>query len=71
MKIAVVFYSLNGSCALIAQEIKAKLDADLLRLHTEDETDPQGAPAQQLHEIFLGYRRYERDEKSPSQTLYF
>jgi len=37
MKIAVVYYSLNGSCALIAQEIKARLDADLLRLHMEDE----------------------------------
>jgi flavodoxin len=37
MKIAVVYYSLNGNCALIAEELKAKLDADLLRLHTEDE----------------------------------
>jgi flavodoxin len=41
MKTAVVFYSLNGNCALIAQEIKARLDADLLRLHTEDEK-PRG-----------------------------
>jgi flavodoxin len=42
MKTAVVFYSLNGNCALIAQEIKARLDADLLRLHTEDEK-PRGS----------------------------
>jgi flavodoxin len=41
MKTAVVFYSLSGNCALIAQEIKAKLDADLIRLHTEDEK-PRG-----------------------------
>lgn len=37
MKTAVVTYSLSGSCALIAQELKTRLDADLLRLHTEDE----------------------------------
>ena len=41
MKTAVVFYSLSGNCALIAQEIKAGLGADLLRLHTEDEK-PRG-----------------------------
>jgi len=41
MKIAVVYYSLNGNCALIAQEIKARLDADLIRLRTEDEK-PRG-----------------------------
>jgi len=35
MKTAVVFYSLSGSCALIAQEIKAGLDAEIIRLHTE------------------------------------
>jgi len=42
MKTAVIFYSLNGNCALIAQEIKSVLDADLLRLHTEDEK-PRGS----------------------------
>jgi len=42
MKTAVVFYSLNGNCALIAQEIKSVLDADLFRLHTEDEK-PRGS----------------------------
>jgi len=41
MKTAVVYYSLNGSCDLIAQEIKARLDADLIRLHTEEEK-PRG-----------------------------
>jgi flavodoxin len=41
MKTAVVFYSLSGNCALIAQELKARLDANLLRLHTENEK-PRG-----------------------------
>jgi flavodoxin len=42
MKTAVVYYSLNGNCALIAEEIKARLEADLLRLHTEDEKPRRG-----------------------------
>ena len=37
MKTAVVFYSLDGNCALVAEEIKAKLNADLIRLYTKDE----------------------------------
>ena len=41
MKTAVVYYSLTGSCDLIAEEIKAKLNADLIRLHTENEK-PRG-----------------------------
>jgi len=41
MKTAVVFYTLSGSCALIAKELKAKLDAELIRLHTEGEK-PRG-----------------------------
>jgi len=35
MKTAVVFYSLSGNCAFIAQEIKAALDAEIIRLHTQ------------------------------------
>jgi flavodoxin len=42
MKTAVVFYSLSGSCALIAQEIKSRLNADLIRLHTENEKPRSG-----------------------------
>ncbi len=42
MKTAVIYYSLNRSCALIAKELKARLDADLLRLHTEDEKPRRG-----------------------------
>jgi len=41
MKVAVVYYSLNGNCAFIAQEIKSILDADLTRIRTEDEK-PRG-----------------------------
>jgi len=37
MKTAVVFYSLDGNCALVAQEIKTRLNADLIPLHTKDE----------------------------------
>jgi len=43
MKTAVVFYSLNGNCALIAKQIKASLDAELIRLHTEKEKPRRGA----------------------------
>jgi flavodoxin len=43
MKTAVVFYSLNGNCAFIAKQIKASLDADLIRLHTEKEKPRRGA----------------------------
>ena len=42
MKIAVVCYSMSGNCALIAEELKARLDADLLQLHTEGEKPRRG-----------------------------
>jgi flavodoxin len=42
MKIAVVCYSMSGNCALVAEEIRAKLDADLLRLRTKGEKPRQG-----------------------------
>jgi len=37
MKTAVVFYSLDGNCALVTEEIKAQLNADMIRLQTKDE----------------------------------
>jgi flavodoxin len=37
MKTAVVFYSYDGHCAFVAEQIKALLHADLVRLHTKDE----------------------------------
>jgi len=42
MKTAVVYYSLNGNCAFVAEEIKAGLNSDLIRLHTKDEKDRKG-----------------------------
>jgi flavodoxin len=44
MKIGVVYFSLSGSCDFIAQEIKAKLGAELIRLHIEGETTRKGRP---------------------------
>ena len=32
MKTAVVYYSYDGNCALVAEQIKAQIDADILRL---------------------------------------
>jgi len=37
MKTAVVFYSLDGNCAFISEEIKSLLNADLIRLQTKDD----------------------------------
>jgi len=37
MKTAVVYYTLSGNCALVAQEIKSQLGADSIRLQTKDE----------------------------------
>ncbi|MDR2964922.1 MAG: flavodoxin [Treponema sp.] len=37
MKTAVVFYSLDGNCSLVAEEIKSHLKADLLRLRLTKE----------------------------------
>jgi len=42
MKTAVVYYSLSGNCAFIAEELKTRLGAELLRLHTEKETTRKG-----------------------------
>ena len=37
MKPVVVYYSLDGNCAFVAEELKTLLSADLLRLCTKDE----------------------------------
>ena len=42
MKTAVVFYSLNGNCSVIAKELKTLLNADVVRLHTTDEKNRKG-----------------------------
>jgi flavodoxin len=42
MKTAVVYYSMNGNCHVIARELKAGLNADLLRLRIEKEKPRRG-----------------------------
>jgi flavodoxin len=37
MKTAVLYYSLDGNCAFVAEQIKTLLNADLIRLYTQDE----------------------------------
>jgi len=37
MKTAVIFYSFNGNCELVAEEIKTLIGADLIRLYSKDE----------------------------------
>jgi flavodoxin len=37
MKTAVIFYSINGNCSFVAEEIKAKLNSDLIQLHVKGE----------------------------------
>ena len=37
MKTAVVFYSFDGNCAFIAEQIKNRLDVDVIQLQTKDE----------------------------------
>jgi len=37
MKKAVVFYSSEGNCAFVAEQIAAQMGADLLQLHTRDD----------------------------------
>jgi len=71
MKIAVVYYSLNGSCALIAQEIKARLDADLIRLHTEDETTRKGRPRSGFAKFFWAIGVMKGMKKAPLKPYTF
>ena len=42
MKTAVVYYSIDGNGALVAKELIALLNADLIRLHTADEKPRKG-----------------------------
>jgi flavodoxin len=42
MKTAVVFYTFDGNCALVAEQINAQLSADFIRLKTEDEKKRRG-----------------------------
>jgi flavodoxin len=42
MKTTVVYYSLDGNCALIVDMIKTAIQADVLRLQTEDDKHRRG-----------------------------
>lgn len=42
MKTAVVFYSHDRHCAFVAEELKARLNADVVRLYTKDEKKRRG-----------------------------
>ena len=42
MKTAVVYYTFDGNCALVAREIKDRLNADVIRLYMEDEKKRSG-----------------------------
>ena len=66
MKTAVVFYSLDGNCALVAQEIKAQLNADLIRLETKDEKRRSG-----LAKFFWGGSMVFMHKKPPLKPFTF
>ena len=42
MKTAVVYYSIDGNCGFVAEQIKTLLNADLVRLYTQDEKQRSG-----------------------------
>ena len=71
MKTAVVYYSLDGNCALIAEEIKAKLSADLLRLRVEGETTRKGRPRRGLIKFFWAIGVMKGNKKNPLKPYTF
>ena len=42
MKTAVVYYSLDGNCAFVAEQIKTELNAELIQLYTQDDKKRRG-----------------------------
>jgi len=42
MKTAIIYYSLDGNCSFVAEEIKNKLNADLIQLHLKNEKKRRG-----------------------------
>ena len=42
MKILIVYYSLDGSCKLVAEEINKSVNAEILELQTENVEKPKG-----------------------------
>jgi flavodoxin len=42
MKTAVIYYSLDGNCSFVAEEIKKNLNSDLIQLHVKSEKKRRG-----------------------------
>jgi len=42
MKTAIIYYSLDGNCAYVAEEIKKNLNADIIQLHVRSEKNRKG-----------------------------
>ena len=66
MKTAVVYYSLDGNCALVAKELIKLLDADLIRLHTKDAKQRKG-----LAKLFWGCKLMMSRKNPPLQPYSF
>jgi len=66
MKTAVVYYSLDGNCAFVAEQIKAELDAELIQLYTQDDKKRRG-----LIKIFWGGRMVFKHKKPPLKPYTF
>jgi flavodoxin len=66
MKIAVLCYSLDGNCAFVAEQIKTLLNADLIRLYTQDEKQRSF-----IGKLFWGCGMVFRHKKPPLKPYAF
>jgi len=66
MKTAVVYYSLDGNCAFVADQIKDGLNAELVRLYMQDEKKRRG-----LIKILWGGGMVFRRQKPPLKPYTF
>jgi len=66
MKTAVVYYSLDGNCAFVAEELKNLLNADLIRLQTESDKK-RG----KIGKMFWGVRMVFSGKKPPLKPYTF
>jgi flavodoxin len=66
MKTAVVFYSYDGNCGVVAEQIKTILNADLIRLQTADEKKRDG-----IAKFFWGGSQVFMHKKPPLKPYSF
>jgi flavodoxin len=66
MKTAVVYYSLDGNCAFVAEEVKSLINAELIRLQTKDEKKRYG-----FAKFFWGGGMVFRHKKPPLKPYTF